>query len=233
MKDILTLSDALDDKTLDRMAALELEASLLINDCNELRYALQVYILICEPDYFANALIYSNYSFIIQEALVYRIVIGFSRLFDVNNKSRTVRRLMEILRQEEGFRTDVWVQKKLSQLIELTQKAQQEYNFRELRDKFFAHLDKESVFTPARLQLTLEYTSELMLLLDEIVEELTMIGEHCFPEGFSKPDVREIEVPDFRNMVDFEQRADRLFTEKGLGVLLSRDTNGLHRKRHK
>ena len=68
-------------ETRDMLSELQLEIQLILIECEELVNTLYIYKHLMSKEYCANTLLYSEYYTTIKNSMVYRIVLGFSKLF--------------------------------------------------------------------------------------------------------------------------------------------------------
>ena len=108
---------------------------------------LYIYKQLSSEDDSANKFLFLTFYETIETSLVYRIVIGLSRLFDSNSSARTLRKVLNVLQQTRIVNGSKEINMALSEVLLDDSNVRDTYNFKNLRDKYFAHLDKEMVFS--------------------------------------------------------------------------------------
>ena len=231
MKDIIKFSD---DLTTDKETSRdkqEIELFFIIEDCIELLDTILVYQQINNIDACANRLLFVTYYGIIDKALAYRIIMGLSKLFDSDSNSRTILKVINSFSQTKEFQK-ADTKKIFEKIIQYNNHLTENYNFKYLRDKFFAHLDKKVRYSSLRLGYQLVELDFLFSDLSCIVNELINLFNICYNEEYPVKPGKEIEIPKVENLVDVEERANKFIeTHTYLKNELVIDSKGLHFKK--
>jgi hypothetical protein len=211
------------EKQLSKEELLNIELALMIIEIQDITEAIFVYKELTSEENAANQLLYSAYYNAVKTSIVYRIVLGLSRVFDTDNSARTLRKVLNVILQTKSINGNPKVNNLISELLEEDERIRETFNFKNLRDKYFAHLDKEMVFSLLPIYKSLKYTDELIDLLNGISDTLIEIAYTCFGEKHSKIDASKIRIPDLGNLKDIEQRArdystSNTFANKWFGV---------------
>ena len=98
------LYDDVSQETRDVLSELKLEILLMLIECDDLINTLYIYKYLTSEEYCANTILYSEYYTTIKNSMVYRIVLGFSRLFDKNESTRTLRKITNCIEQNKVLR---------------------------------------------------------------------------------------------------------------------------------
>ncbi|MBR3019261.1 MAG: hypothetical protein IKH57_19635 [Clostridia bacterium] len=157
----------------------ELELYFLILDCLSIHGAIIVYDHICNLNKDSQFILYYN---TLEEALIYRIMMGLSKLFENSGKARTCMRVINAIEQKQQFKLNKIIGEAISRIHIIVKQFQETYNLHDLRDSFFGHLDNEMSISTLRFHLKLNYYDELQLLLFQLVERLVDLYNLCFPE---------------------------------------------------
>ena len=228
MKQLIKFSDVLINETDTLIDKLEIELGLLLSDFIDLLNAIYVYEKTNDSERFANKLLFVQYFNIIDQALVYRIIMGLSKIFDSDTDTRTVKKLMASFLQTKDFQTPE-IMKIIDDINTFNNAIITEYNFKFLRDKFFAHLDKKLRFSSMRIGFQLFELENLLILLENIFEKLKKLYNSCFSEEFSVKVAKDIEIPKIENLIDVEERAvEFVKSHKHLEKQLIVDSKGLN-----
>lgn len=228
LKELIKFSDVLKDEMDTSKVKLEIELGLLLKDFIDLITAIRVYEQTNDSERVANKLLFIEYTGIIDQALVYRIVIGVSKLFDSDSNARTVKKLIHAFSQDKEFQTPN-ILKIIDDINSLNETIVKEYNFKLLRDKFFAHLDKRMRFSSMRIGYQLFELENLLILLVNIFEKLKKLYNSCFSEKFYGKVTKYIEIPKIENLIDVKERAvEFVKSHKHLEKQLIVDSKGLN-----
>ena len=194
---------------------LQGELHYLILDCCDIKKALLVYKgLTCE-EYFGNTLLFSRYYGTITDALVFEIVISLSRVFDSHKDAMSLLKTLNRIKQNTVFKNDVAIKNAIQELINIDNESKTNFDFKGPRDQCFAHLDKKQVFSRVRIIKCIGNVDDLILMVENIIAKLIGLYELCYKES---PIIYEtnIEIPDIRQLKDFEERAKRIISSDDL-----------------
>lgn len=197
--------------TVEELLSIELE--LLIFEIRDIIDALYIYKQLSSEDYSANKFLFLRFYETIESSLVYRIVIGLSRLFDSNSSARTLRKVINVLQQNKNINCNEKTNIALREVLSDDRNVRDTYNFKNLRDKYFAHLDKDMVFSSLVLFKEIEYIKEITTFLEDIKHKLNKIYQICFSRELPKPKYKKIEIPNIADLKDVKQRAINLLNE--------------------
>lgn len=189
----------------ENMIALELH--LLCIDCRDIVDAICVYNQLTSEELSANKFLFLEYYETVETSIVYRIIMGLCRLFDNNTSARTLKKILNTMQQTKSINKNAEINTAITEVLFEDKKIREIFNFKNLRDKYFAHLDKEMVYSSLIIFKNLEHTDELAQLLTVIIELLYNLYYKCFGEKISKPRYTTIEVPNVANLKDVKQRA--------------------------
>lgn len=114
---------------------------------------------------------YSAVRTILYEALVYRVILGLSKIF-ANNKEYSLSKATNQI--EQIFKNNSEVKSAINEIRQKIDSSPMISKIRVFRDKFFAHLDKESVLSYFRIDPTAAMKE---IDCDEIEEWLSLIGK--------------------------------------------------------
>lgn len=195
-------------ETRDMLSELQLEIQLILIECEELVNTLYIYKHLMSKEYCANTLLYSEYYTTIKNSMVYRIVLGFSKLFDKNESARTLQKIINCIEQNKEVNEKYQIKLLIEELREIDNSAKLTFDFKTPRDQYFAHLDKRKVFSSLSILKDITCKDELMMLLDEVIDKLVAICEIGFKEVPYIQHNKEIEIPDIRELKDFWQKAE-------------------------
>ena len=120
---------------------------------------------------------YSTVRTVLYEALVYRVILGLSKIF-ANHKEYSLSKAANQI--EQMCKDNSEVKNAIDEIRQKYNSSQMIPKIRVFRDKFFAHLDKESVFSYFRIDPTAAMKN---IDCDEMEEWLSLIGklyETCF-----------------------------------------------------
>lgn len=122
---------------------------------------------------------YSTVRTILYEALVYRVILGLSKIF-ANHKEYSLSKAINQI--EQIYKNNGEVKIAVNEIRQKIDSSPMIPKIRVFRDKFFAHLDKESVLSYSRIDpaAAMKYID-----CDEIKEWLLLIGKLykiCFGE---------------------------------------------------
>ena len=120
---------------------------------------------------------YSAVRTVLYEALVYRVILGLSKIFADHKEYSLSKATNQI---EQIFKNDNEVKSAINEIRQKYNSSSLIPKIRTFRDKFFAHLDKESVFSYFRIDPTAAMKA---IDCDEIEEWLSLIGrlyKTCF-----------------------------------------------------
>ena len=81
--------------------SVELEIELLIEDCYEIVDAMYVYKELTNISGAGNRLLFARYFSLVESSIVYRIIMGIAKLFDSHADCRSIKKLINVLRQEK------------------------------------------------------------------------------------------------------------------------------------
>jgi len=211
LKNLVTDFDVPISKDNNDMLSGELQ--LLIIDCCELLYSLRVYGKLISEEYSANTLLFSEYYKTVRDALVFRCVLSFSRLFETTHKEalsllKTLNRFL----QNAQFKNNKEIKLSIQELIDLDSQTKSSFDFKTIRDKYFAHLDKKKRFSCLAAFKSLENLDELISLMEKLILKLSGLYKCCYQEDAFVFD-KEIDIPDIRNLKDFDERAERFISQ--------------------
>ena len=208
---------------------LSCELELLIFEFRDIINTLYIYKQLSSEDDSANKFLFLTFYETIETSLVYRIVIGLSRLFDSNSSARTLRKVLNVLQQTRIVNGSKEINMALSEVLLDDSNVRDTYNFKNLRDKYFAHLDKEMVFSSLVIFKEIEYIKELITLLEKINDKLNKIYQMCFLKELPQPKYKNIEIPKISDLKDVKQRAiDLLDAYPYLHTTLAINETGLY-----
>lgn len=202
------LYDDVSPETRDVLSELKLEILLMLIECDDLINTLYIYKYLTSEEYCANTILYSEYYTTIKNSMVYRIVLGFSRLFDKNESTRTLRKITNCIEQNNVLREKENIIFLLEELRIIDEDAKSTYDFSTPRDQYFAHLDKKKIFSSLSVIKHITVIDELMKLLEDIIDKLVAICEIGFEEVPSIQHDKEIRIPDIRELNGFRQNAE-------------------------
>lgn len=191
---------------------LSLELQLLIVDCYELLSSLRIYGKLTSEEYSANTLLFSEYYGTVKDALVFRCVLSFSRLFDTDKKTLSLLKTLNRFLQNTQFRNNKEIKLSIQELIDLDSQTKSSFDFKTIRDKYFAHLDKKKRFSCLAAFKSLENLDELISLMEKLISKLSGLYKCCYQEDAFVFD-KEIDIPDIRNLKDFDERAERFISQ--------------------
>lgn len=183
----------LDDSNL--LIKLELELQYLISDCVYVHKALAIYIKYSKMPKSSE---YSDYYDTVNEALVYRIIHGLSKLFDNDREARSINKINNKIASINLFNSQKQITIITEKIKNFVTQFQANYNLRELRDTFFGHLDEKNVLSSLRKSLKLNYTDDLQEDIFEITNNLVELYNLCFPDYNGNPMIlipHEVMVP--------------------------------------
>lgn len=125
---------------------------------------------------------YSAVRTILYESLVYRIILGLSKIFSNNREYSLLKATNQI---EQMYKDNAGVQKVIKEIREKLDTSKMIRIIHMYRDKFFAHLDQKSVLSYCRI----DSTSVMKYIDDNEIEEwLSLIGNLyavCFGKELS------------------------------------------------
>lgn len=114
---------------------------------------------------------YSTVRTILYESLVYRVILGLSKIF-ANNKEYSLNKAANQI--EQTYKNNCEIKNVVNEIRKKYESSTMIPKIRMFRDKFFAHLDKESAFSYFRIDPTAAMKN---IDYDEIEEWLTLIGK--------------------------------------------------------
>jgi len=126
---------------------------------------------------------YSAVRTILYEALVYRVILGLSKIF-ANQKEYSLRKAINQI--EQIYKNSSEVKRAVNDIRKKIDSSPMISKIRVFRDKFFAHLDKENVLSYFRIDPT---TAMKEINCNEIEEWLSLIGKFykiCFGEELER-----------------------------------------------
>ena len=91
----------------------ELELYFLILDCLSIHGAIIVYDHICNLNKDSQFILYYN---TLEEALIYRIMMGLSKLFENSGKARTCMRVINAIEQKQQFKLNKIIGEAISRI---------------------------------------------------------------------------------------------------------------------
>ena len=191
---------------------LSLELQLLIVDCCELLSSLRIYGKLTSEEYSANTLLFSEYYSTVKDALVFRCVLSFSRLFDTDKEALSLLKTLNRFLQNTQFRNNKEIKLGIQELIDLDSQTKSNFDFKTSRDQYFAHLDKKKRFSCLAAFKSLENLEELISLTEKLVLKLNDLYKCCYQEDAFVFD-KTIDIPDIRNLKDFNERAERFISK--------------------
>ena len=113
---------------------------------------------------------YSTVRTVLYEALVHRVILGLSKIF-ANHKEYSLSKAINQI--EQIYKKNSEAKNTINEIRQKIDSSQMISNIRVFRDKFFAHLDKENVFSYLRIDPTAAMKG---IDCDEIEEWLSLIG---------------------------------------------------------
>lgn len=197
-----------DEDSNNALLELAAEMQLMLIECYDLSKTLYIYEHLTSEDYCANTLLYNDYYETVKNSMVYRIVLGFSRLFDTHKDTRTLLKIINCIEQNKELNVKSEIKLLIEDLRNVDNMAKITFDFKTSRDQYFAHLDKKKLFTSLSVVKDIKYIDELSQLLENVTDKLVAIYEIGFEEVPFTPIFKEIEVPDIRELKDFKQRAE-------------------------
>lgn len=126
---------------------------------------------------------YSQVRTILYEALVYRVILGLSKIF-ANHKEYSLTKATNQI--EQIYKNNSEVKKAINEIRKKFDSSSMIPKIRKFRDKFFAHLDKERVLSYFRVDPTAAMKD---IDCDEIEEWLLLISnlyKICFGEELTQ-----------------------------------------------
>ena len=114
---------------------------------------------------------YSTVRTILYESLVYRVILGLSKIFANNKEYSLIKAANQI---EQIYKNNCEVKSVVNEIRKKFDSSSMIPKIRIFRDKFFAHLDKESAFSYFRIEPT---AAMKHINCDEIEEWLMLIGK--------------------------------------------------------
>lgn len=208
MKELINYTcELLNKEQYTREELLANELSILFFDCRDIVDALSVYSQLSSEELSANKFLFLTYYETVETSIVYRIIIGLSRLFDNNTSARTLKKILNSIQQTKSININSEINNDINELLYEDRRIREIFNFKNLRDKYFAHLDKTMVFSSLIIFKNLEHTDELTKMLNTIIDMLYKLYNKCFGEELPKRKYTTIEVPNMANLKDVEQRA--------------------------
>lgn len=114
---------------------------------------------------------YSTVRTVLYEALVYRVILGLSKIF-ANHKEYSLSKAVNQI--EQIYKNNSEVENAINEIRRKFDKSPMIPKIRVFRDKFFAHLDKENVLSYFRVDPT---TAMKAIDCGEIEEWLSLIGK--------------------------------------------------------
>lgn len=207
------ISGGSDEDSNNSLLELAAEMQSMLVECYDLSKTLYIYEYLTSEEYCANTLLYNDYYETVKNSMVYRIVLGFSRLFDTHKDTRTLLKIVNCIEQNKDLNIKNEIKLLIEDLRSIDNMAKITFDFKTARDQYFAHLDKKKVFTSLSVVKDIKYIDELMQLLDNMIDKLVSIYEIGFEEVPFTPICKEIDVPDIRELKNFKQRAENYLKE--------------------
>ena len=209
-----------------------LEIELLLDDCYGILDAIYVYKELTNSSTAGNRMLFSRYYHVVENSLVYRIVLGLSKLFDSHPDVRSIKKLVNVLKQEKTI--DEKANVLLDEVECLILTVNNNYNIRELRNRYFAHLDKKYKFSSLRISHALDYVEDLEIIINNIIKKFIDLYNIYFGSFQILTDNRDrcFEIPKLEQIKDISAKASE-FLE--LHAIFKKwfyfDKKGLHFKK--
>ena len=231
MKKLIRYSDSI-YKDLDfQNQEIKIELELLISDLKSISDTIFVYIELHKQIKDGNAILFNDYYLILDEALANSIIMNLSKVFDNNSKARSLKKLCNCYLQNEKVKNNKMIKEQLKQIIFFAEEFTKEYNLKFLRDKYFAHLDKELIFSSLRLGYTITDAIDLLEQIENINDKLIQLFEKLYSEKFPANN-RNIKIPLVQNLIDVEKQANEFLDKKPyLTKIFYTDSKGIHFKK--
>lgn len=227
MKEIIKMVN--DDENI-KFVGLEIE--LLLEDCYEILDAISVYKELTNSSTASNRMLFSRYYHVVENSLVYRIVLGLSKLFDSHPDVRSIKKLVNVLKQEKTI--DEKANVLLDELKCLILTVNNNYNIRELRNRYFAHLDKKYKFSSLRISHALDYVEDLEIIINNIIKKFIDLYNIYFGSFQILTDNRDrcFEIPKLEQIKDISAKASEFLEQHAiLKKWFYFDKKGLHFKK--
>lgn len=164
---------------------LDIHINMLYNELIDIYRAIYIFEIVQKQWIYryqeCNPLGYSSLRTTLYESLIYRIVIGVSKIF-ANSKEYS---LIKAVNQLEQQSNDKNVKKLINEIHVKYQKSKMIADIRLFRDKFFAHLDKECVISEWRVIAdgVMKYLS--ISEIEEWIEIVQKLYEESFKHELS------------------------------------------------
>ena len=229
--DIINFNSHIIDNNIDEDNKLSLELELLIADSNSLLNALNIYNAMEEETKDGNALLFTTYHLLIEESIITYVIMGISKLLDCNHDSRSVSKLIRCYEQEKKYMKNEDFKNKLHSCKTLIESFQSKYDFKKLRDKFFAHLDKETCFSSLRVGYQIQNVEELYKDFETIKLQLIDLHNTCSLEAYPEPPNKYVAIPHIKDLKNVEELAKSFISShEYLKNITYIDSEGLHYK---
>lgn len=200
-----------EERTVEELLATELQ--LLIIEIQSLIDALYVYEKVSSKENHGNRFLFLTFYESIELSLIYRIIIGLSRLFDTNSNARTLRKVLNALQQNKNINNSKEIDTLIRKILSDDSNVRETYNFKNLRDKYFAHLDKDMRFSTLTIFTNIEYTNEMIVVLENINKKLYKLDKICFSSTLPERKQINIEIPNIADLKDVKRRAEKFLND--------------------
>ena len=143
----------------------ELELYFLILDCLSIHGAIIVYDHICNLNKDSQFILYYN---TLEEALIYRIMMGLSKLFENSGKARTCMRVINAIEQKQQFKLNKIIGEAISRIHIIVKQFQETYNLFPIKTQ-----DVQTIYNHAKSSVEeAEWIAETIVKLNKVGVEL-------------------------------------------------------------
>lgn len=120
---------------------------------------------------------YSTVRTVLYEALVYRVILGLSKIF-ANHKEYSLSKATNQI--EQIYKNSSEVKSTINEIRQKIDSSTMIYKIRVFRDKFFAHLDKENVLSYFRIDPTAAMKDIDCNEIEEWLSLISKLYKECF-----------------------------------------------------
>lgn len=162
---------------------LEIHIHEMINEIIEIEYAIKIFKIVDgewkdNPD-LKGQITYSPIRTTLYNSLVYRVLLGLSKIF-IGKQEFSLVKTVNKISQMENYRNDKEIMTIINEIREYVDNDSSIAVLSIYRDKFFAHLDKHSVISDLRVSPTFAMNGIEGINLNDTKALLTKLYNSCF-----------------------------------------------------
>ena len=180
--DISELVQIYEEELYGKLDWWDIHINMMFNEVNEIKDVLYIFNVVKnEWDRRAkeNEVTYSFIRTALYESLVYRIILGLSKIY-VGSKEFSLLKTINVIEQREELKCEPGIRYVVSQIREYLDGSKMVSAITTYRDKIFAHLDKEAVLSDCRIDVAAAMKDIEMDEIDKSIQLISALYTACF-----------------------------------------------------